>query len=95
MIRQTEGASKLFRNAASTIVWVGAQKLPIRAMLLIFLAPALLLLTACAGTGGKANTTPVNPLVGTWRRVRKCDDYVHELKLSVSQADVVHTLKPV
>jgi hypothetical protein len=51
---------------------------------------SLLLLTACGGQGGQAekgdkaaavaNKQIDNPIVGTWRRTRNCDDYVSELR---------------
>jgi len=55
----------------------------------LLLALVLILLSACGGQGGQAekgakkaaaNKEIDNPLVGTWRRVRTCDEYVHQLK---------------
>jgi hypothetical protein len=50
---------------------------------------SLLLLTACGGQGGQAekgakkaaaNKQIDNPLVGTWRRTRTCDEYARQLR---------------
>jgi hypothetical protein len=58
-------------------------------MLGLLMVLALLALSACdggvdqdsaKGEKGKKATAAENPLVGTWRRVRTCDEYVHQLK---------------
>ena len=72
----------MLRNAASKAVGVGAQNPPIRVLpsMFLILALAFLLLSACAGKGGQDSAKGDNPLVGTWRRERTCDEYVRELK---------------
>jgi hypothetical protein len=62
-------------------------------LVVLIFALTLLLLTACGGPGGQdsaegekkgdkatADTAAENPLVGTWRRVRKCEEQVRLMK---------------
>ena len=59
------------------------------AILGLLMALVVLALSACGGGGdqdsakgekGKKAAAADNPLVGTWRRVRTCDEFVRELK---------------
>src|SRR5215203_3154747 len=68
---------------------IGKLSLRVGLLMGLLLGLSLLLLVACGGQDSseaqgrakafeKANID--NPLVGDWRRIRKCDEYVSELK---------------
>jgi hypothetical protein len=52
----------------------------------VLVALVALALSSCgggasgAGSSGAGGDQKENPLVGTWRRVRTCEEYVHQLK---------------
>ena len=70
---------------------IGKLSLRVGLLMGLLLGLSLLLLVACGGQdsakGGKGNEAAANtnkeidnPLVGDWRRIRKCDEYVSEMK---------------
>jgi hypothetical protein len=61
---------------------------------IVLMALVALALSSCsggasgAGSGGAGGDQKENPLVGTWRRVRTCDEYVQQLE-QVGMADMI------
>jgi hypothetical protein len=66
---------------------IGKLSLRVGLLMGLLLGLSLLLLVACGGQDsseaqGRAKAfekANINPLVGDWRRIRTCDEYVHQL----------------